>query len=478
MSSPVVKLAFWGIVLLVLLSMYLLPSIIAFRRQHPNRWSILALNVFLGYTGVVWAICLLWTTWDKLSTALWPVVRALTRKPYSGFAERIILALLNGCVAWLIWLGFQNEPHVLQPIIVVAAAVLAISAVLLPAHRHLDVMVPILLRAFRLLWGLISFAALFIASWYYLGDADFSQSFLFVASAVGPPYLVLWGASRIRRRSKARDAARRLARWDSSPAHGDPLLLYLRSFADEQFIGHVVWRQYRWSPEEIGDVFLNNGVPCPINSQYLSDKTVREFNRVVDWRKSKRVLPKRDWELETELDARLSAYGTFVAIGNDTYSQGAIRLRSTDERWRKDLERLASHAKLIICAPGSTEGVRWEVTTLIERGHDRKTIFANPGNSLLRNKKPELFVGPWRRDTVPPQISFWNGVLKNHPSFPAFAPLGEWFTIAPVDRQPWGIQPVLDLFAIAKRHGMLELTKSDEWALAHYLSLASSHGQI
>ncbi|MBM0204558.1 superinfection immunity protein [Micromonospora sp. STR1s_5] len=40
--------------------LYVLPSIIAFRRQHPNRWLILGLNVFLGETGILWVVALVW----------------------------------------------------------------------------------------------------------------------------------------------------------------------------------------------------------------------------------------------------------------------------------------------------------------------------------------------------------------------------------------------------------------------------------
>ena len=39
---------------------YLLPTIIAFRRRHPNRWLITAINFFLGGTGIGWAGALAW----------------------------------------------------------------------------------------------------------------------------------------------------------------------------------------------------------------------------------------------------------------------------------------------------------------------------------------------------------------------------------------------------------------------------------
>ena len=40
--------------------LYLTPTFIAFGRRHPNRWVILALNICLGGTGIVWLGCLIW----------------------------------------------------------------------------------------------------------------------------------------------------------------------------------------------------------------------------------------------------------------------------------------------------------------------------------------------------------------------------------------------------------------------------------
>ncbi|WP_454011988.1 superinfection immunity protein [Aquamicrobium terrae] len=48
------------VVLVILGVIYFLPTIIAFRRQHPNRWVILILNVVLGGTIIVWLGCLVW----------------------------------------------------------------------------------------------------------------------------------------------------------------------------------------------------------------------------------------------------------------------------------------------------------------------------------------------------------------------------------------------------------------------------------
>ena len=50
----------FGIFLIVLIFLYFVPSIIAFRRKHRNRWAILALNTVLGWSFVGWVGCLIW----------------------------------------------------------------------------------------------------------------------------------------------------------------------------------------------------------------------------------------------------------------------------------------------------------------------------------------------------------------------------------------------------------------------------------
>ena len=39
---------------------YLIPSIVAFARGHPNRWLILVVNFVFGGTGIGWLGCLVW----------------------------------------------------------------------------------------------------------------------------------------------------------------------------------------------------------------------------------------------------------------------------------------------------------------------------------------------------------------------------------------------------------------------------------
>lgn len=39
---------------------YVIPSAVAFRRNHPNRWLIFAINIAFGATVIGWLIALVW----------------------------------------------------------------------------------------------------------------------------------------------------------------------------------------------------------------------------------------------------------------------------------------------------------------------------------------------------------------------------------------------------------------------------------
>jgi hypothetical protein len=60
MESQAAELLILGIVFLIIGLVYILPSIVAFRRDHPNRWLILVINLAFGGTIVGWGIALAW----------------------------------------------------------------------------------------------------------------------------------------------------------------------------------------------------------------------------------------------------------------------------------------------------------------------------------------------------------------------------------------------------------------------------------
>jgi hypothetical protein len=53
-------IVFLGIAFLIIGIIYVMPSIVAFRRDHPNRWIILVINIAFGGTIIGWGVALAW----------------------------------------------------------------------------------------------------------------------------------------------------------------------------------------------------------------------------------------------------------------------------------------------------------------------------------------------------------------------------------------------------------------------------------
>ena len=47
-------------VIAILIAIYLIPTIVAFSRGHPNRWLIAVINIVFGGTGIGWLGSLVW----------------------------------------------------------------------------------------------------------------------------------------------------------------------------------------------------------------------------------------------------------------------------------------------------------------------------------------------------------------------------------------------------------------------------------
>lgn len=54
----------------IALAIYLLPSIISFKRRHLYAWVILGINLFFGFTGLVWLAMLIWAITGDAKSAL------------------------------------------------------------------------------------------------------------------------------------------------------------------------------------------------------------------------------------------------------------------------------------------------------------------------------------------------------------------------------------------------------------------------
>jgi hypothetical protein len=48
------------IVLILIVFIYMLPSLIAYSREHPHRDLVVVFNIFLGWTLIGWIVVFLW----------------------------------------------------------------------------------------------------------------------------------------------------------------------------------------------------------------------------------------------------------------------------------------------------------------------------------------------------------------------------------------------------------------------------------
>ncbi|HWD59013.1 MAG TPA: superinfection immunity protein [Stellaceae bacterium] len=50
------------LMLLVIVLIYMLPTLIAFGREHPRREDVAVINILLGWTLIGWVACFLWAS--------------------------------------------------------------------------------------------------------------------------------------------------------------------------------------------------------------------------------------------------------------------------------------------------------------------------------------------------------------------------------------------------------------------------------
>lgn len=65
--------ASWLIVIILYIIAFLIPSIVAYRRNHHYKWIIVGINLILGVTGIGWLVAFVWAVWPKKETPLFGV---------------------------------------------------------------------------------------------------------------------------------------------------------------------------------------------------------------------------------------------------------------------------------------------------------------------------------------------------------------------------------------------------------------------
>lgn len=54
---------YWMTMFIILLFIYMLPSMIASNRWSVNTWLVVFLNIFLWWTFFIWVVCLFLAVW-------------------------------------------------------------------------------------------------------------------------------------------------------------------------------------------------------------------------------------------------------------------------------------------------------------------------------------------------------------------------------------------------------------------------------
>jgi hypothetical protein len=75
-----------GLFLVILFVPYWLPTIIAFVRQQPSKWGILALNLLLGWTFLGWVVALVWALSSNSAGGGHTIIVNTTVAPAAGTA--------------------------------------------------------------------------------------------------------------------------------------------------------------------------------------------------------------------------------------------------------------------------------------------------------------------------------------------------------------------------------------------------------
>lgn len=57
-----------------MLGAYFVPSMIAYWREHKQFVPLFIMNIFFGWTGIGWIICLIWSFWCFEKKQNWEVI--------------------------------------------------------------------------------------------------------------------------------------------------------------------------------------------------------------------------------------------------------------------------------------------------------------------------------------------------------------------------------------------------------------------
>jgi hypothetical protein len=102
------------------------------------------------------------------------------------------------------------------------------------------------------------------------------------------------------------------------------------------------------------------------------------------------------FELEQQIERATRPLGPLVCLGEGLEHVGAGRLEVSDEAWREAVLSLCAKAALIVMLPSSRPGTLWEIEHILDTDAVTRTVFIDPPNSVLSDKRRYDQAGEWR----------------------------------------------------------------------------------
>ena len=140
--------------------------------------------------------------------------------------------------------------------------------------------------------------------------------------------------------------------------------------------------------------------------------------------------PRMDEDMTTDFERVLAEAAEkglpLVALGRPGEQIGAGRIMTSEERWKEDIELLATAALVIFLFPSTRPGTLWETDWLMQHAMIKKTIFVMPP---MRKKSIFFKSGgqtyDWR--SIWPELV---STIRNRGiEFPKYEDKGELFTL-------------------------------------------------
>ena len=91
-------------------------------------------------------------------------------------------------------------------------------------------------------------------------------------------------------------------------------------------------------------------------------------------------------ELEAQMERAVRPLGPLVALGAPLEHIGAGRIKVGDDAWRKAVDMLMPHARLIVMLPSSRAGTLAEIDMILKSNLIRRTVMIDPPNIGSRKK--------------------------------------------------------------------------------------------